>query len=148
MTKLPPSTALARRLGTVLQEQRHQERLTQAELGERADLSLKYVGEIERGEANVTVQALERLANALHWDPWSLFAPEQQAISEGAHHVLVAQVGDARDRLQTILDWLTALTPARRQVAEAERVTKSARRQRPPSTVGAASHRHQSGGGR
>jgi transcriptional regulator with XRE-family HTH domain len=82
MTKLPPPTDLARQLGTMLQDQRLREGLTQSELAERAELSLKYVGEIERGEANVTIQALERLASVLRWDPWSLFAPEQQAMSE------------------------------------------------------------------
>jgi transcriptional regulator with XRE-family HTH domain len=136
MTKLPPPTDLARQLGTMLQNQRVREGLTQSELAERAELSLKYVGEIERGEANVTIQALERLASVLRWDPWSLFAPEQQAMSEGAHQVLVAQVGDARDRLQTILDWLLALNPARRLAADLARVTKADRRKRPRARAG------------
>jgi transcriptional regulator with XRE-family HTH domain len=136
MTKLPPPTDLARQLGIMLQDQRLREGLTQSELAERAELSLKYVGEIERGEANVTVQALERLASVLRWDPWSLFAPEQQVMSEGAHQVLVSQVGDARDRLQTILDWLVALNPARRLAADVARSAKADRRKRPRSRAG------------
>jgi DNA-binding XRE family transcriptional regulator len=56
------------RLGAALQKHRLQRGLTQAELAEFADLSLKHVGEIERGEANTTLEVLERLAAAVGWN--------------------------------------------------------------------------------
>jgi transcriptional regulator with XRE-family HTH domain len=39
--------------------------LTQEKLAERADLSGKYLGEVERGMVNISVDALARLARAL-----------------------------------------------------------------------------------
>jgi transcriptional regulator with XRE-family HTH domain len=41
-------------------------RITQEQLGERAGISYKYLGEIERGEANPTFDVLYRLAKALN----------------------------------------------------------------------------------
>lgn len=40
--------------------------LTQEELAEKADLSYKYVGEVERGCVNVSLDSLVRIAKALH----------------------------------------------------------------------------------
>lgn len=106
------------RLGASLQRQRRRNNLTQGELAERADLSLKYMGEVERGEANVTAKALERIALVLGWDPWTLFALEQQPISQAVHRLLMSEVGGVRERLRSILDWLDALDPASREVVE------------------------------
>jgi transcriptional regulator with XRE-family HTH domain len=108
------ATDFTRRLGALLQQQRRKMALTQEELAERADLSLKYVGEVERGEANVTVLALERIAVALGWEPWSLFATRTPPISGRIHQLLMREIGAARDRLQTTFDWLLALDPSKR----------------------------------
>lgn len=67
--RLPPLASLARRLGALLQQQRQRLGLTQAIVAERAELSVKYLSAIERGEANATVNALDRLATVLEWDP-------------------------------------------------------------------------------
>lgn len=61
----PAPTAFTQRLGALLQRRRQRLGLTQSQLAERADLSLKHVGDIERGEANLTVYALEQLAVVL-----------------------------------------------------------------------------------
>jgi XRE family transcriptional regulator, regulator of sulfur utilization len=39
--------------------------LSQEKLAEKADLSYKYVGEVERGQENVSLDALFRIATAL-----------------------------------------------------------------------------------
>jgi transcriptional regulator with XRE-family HTH domain len=98
----------------VLQQQRQHHGYTQSELAERANLSLKYLGEVERGEANVTVDALDRIAAALEWDPWELFNNERTPISQSVHQLLIAELTSARQRLQTVIDWLLALDPATR----------------------------------
>lgn len=41
---------------------------SQEELAERAGLHRTYVGAIERGERNLTIGSLERIANALGWE--------------------------------------------------------------------------------
>ncbi len=39
--------------------------LTQEELGEKADLSYKFIGELERGKVNVSLESLEKISKAL-----------------------------------------------------------------------------------
>ncbi len=52
-------------LGQRVRELRLAYRVTQEQLAERAGLSYKFIGEIERGKANPTVDTLCRLAKAL-----------------------------------------------------------------------------------
>jgi transcriptional regulator with XRE-family HTH domain len=46
--------------------------LTQEGLGERAGLHFTYIGSVERGERNVTLDTILRLADALETDPGGL----------------------------------------------------------------------------
>lgn len=53
------------RFGRKVREERIRRHLTQEGLGELAQLHRTYVGMIERGEKNITLINIERLANAL-----------------------------------------------------------------------------------
>lgn len=53
--------------------------LSQERLGELSGVDFKYVGAIERGEANFTIGILERLARALGVEPSELLAPAPDA---------------------------------------------------------------------
>jgi transcriptional regulator with XRE-family HTH domain len=44
---------------------RKQARLSQEELAEKAELSYKYIGEVERGCVNISLDSLMRIAKAL-----------------------------------------------------------------------------------
>jgi transcriptional regulator with XRE-family HTH domain len=100
------------RLGTALQKHRLQRGLTQAELAEFADLSLKYVGEIERGEANTTLEVLERLAAAVEWNPMDALEGLREPLSEGVRMLLLDEVQQILERLRNMTKWLQALDPA------------------------------------
>jgi transcriptional regulator with XRE-family HTH domain len=100
------------RLGAALQKHRLQRGLTQAELAEFADLSLKYVGEIERGEANTTLEVLERLAAAVGWNPMDALEGLREPLSEGVRLLLLDEVQQMLDRLRNMTRWLQALDPA------------------------------------
>jgi transcriptional regulator with XRE-family HTH domain len=100
------------RLGTALQKHRLRRGLTQAQLAELADLSLKYVGEIERGEANTTLEALERLARAVDWDPMETMDGVREPVSEGVRILLIAEITQVLERFKMMLLWLEALNPA------------------------------------
>ncbi|AZO34838.1 helix-turn-helix domain-containing protein [Mesorhizobium sp. M2A.F.Ca.ET.037.01.1.1] len=54
---------------------RHDQGLTQEELAARAELSMRYVGSIERGRVSASVTVLGRLAKALNVDPCELIKP-------------------------------------------------------------------------
>ena len=102
---------LRARLGAALQKHRLRRGLTQSQVAEFADLSLKYVGEIERGEANTTLDALERLADAVGWDPMTSLEGLREPISEGVRVMLISEVALLQDRLGTAAKWLSALDP-------------------------------------
>ncbi len=54
-----------RALGGNLRTYRERAGLTQEKLAEKAELSPKFLGEVERGTVNVSVDVLARLAHAL-----------------------------------------------------------------------------------
>lgn len=51
---------------------RHAQKLTQEELAARAELSLRYIGSIERGDVSASVTVLGQIADALGVDPGEL----------------------------------------------------------------------------
>lgn len=55
-----------------LRRARHDKKLTQEELADRAGLSMRYVGSIERGDVSAIVTVLGQIANALGIEPAEL----------------------------------------------------------------------------
>jgi transcriptional regulator with XRE-family HTH domain len=68
---------LRSRLGNRLRELRRTRTLSQEQLAARAGLSYKFVGEVERGLGNPTVDTLAALADALETDVTDLFGPSE-----------------------------------------------------------------------
>lgn len=58
-------SSIAKRFGKRLRSLRRKKGFTQERLAEAAGLSGKHIGEIERGEVNLTIQALEQIAKAV-----------------------------------------------------------------------------------
>ncbi len=52
-----------------LRRVRHDKKLTQEELADRAGLSMRYVGAIERGDVSASVTVLGQIADALEIEP-------------------------------------------------------------------------------
>lgn len=59
-------------MATNLRRLRHAENVTQEELADRAGLSARYVGSVERGAVSCSVSVLGHLANALGVDACEL----------------------------------------------------------------------------
>lgn len=55
-----------------LRRVRHDKKLTQEELADRAGLSMRYVGAIERADVSASVTVLGQIADALEIDPTEL----------------------------------------------------------------------------
>ena len=55
-----------------LRRKRHDLKMTQEELAERAGLSARYVGAIERGDVSASVTVLGQIAEALGIEPGDL----------------------------------------------------------------------------
>lgn len=68
--ELPNPTTLE--FGGRVRERRHELALSQEDLAERADLHRTYVSQVERGERNLSLINVLRLADALEVDPAGL----------------------------------------------------------------------------
>lgn len=79
-----PTSRLLVQIGRKVRYLRKARGLTQEALAEQADLHAVYIGEIERGEANVSVGVLERIAKALGVRVVALFpyTPPQKATTQ------------------------------------------------------------------
>ncbi len=54
-----------KKFGAKLAYVRKSKKLSQIKLAEIVDMNFNYIGQIERGEANVTINTMKNLANAL-----------------------------------------------------------------------------------
>jgi transcriptional regulator with XRE-family HTH domain len=66
------SMDLKRAMATNVRRERHARKLTQEELADRAGLSARYLGSIERATVSASVTVLGRVAQALRIDPCEL----------------------------------------------------------------------------
>ena len=62
-----------KKFGTKLAYIRKTRKLSQMKLAEMVNMNFNYIGQIERGEANVTIRTMKILANALNVEIKDLF---------------------------------------------------------------------------
>ncbi|OPY57900.1 MAG: HTH-type transcriptional regulator SinR [Syntrophorhabdaceae bacterium PtaU1.Bin034] len=84
---------------------------SQEELGERADLHHTYVGAVERGEKNASIDTLDKIAEALGVEMIDLFtlARKQQSIDSLRSHVIEEIRELSSGTLKLIADLIKAL---------------------------------------
>lgn len=63
-------------IGINIRAFRQQRRITQEELAKKAKCHKAYIGFVERGERNISVETLQTIANALGVDPFVLLMPQ------------------------------------------------------------------------
>ena len=64
---------IEKKFGAKLAYVRKSKKLSQIKLAEIVDMNFNYIGQIERGEANVTIKTMIVLANALNVELKTLF---------------------------------------------------------------------------
>jgi transcriptional regulator with XRE-family HTH domain len=65
--------AAVRTLGRAVRKERERMRLSQEDFAERCDLHRTYVGQVERGEKNISVENILKISKALSMKPSRLF---------------------------------------------------------------------------
>ena len=101
---------LLRTIGQRVQEERKAAGLTQESLAEIANLSVSYVGQIERGLREPSLKALMKVASALGVELFSLFVPTN--VDEALASRLDAMVRDLpAAKRAAFVDALAKLAP-------------------------------------
>lgn len=72
------ATLLQRNLGDVIRAERLALNLSQEELAERCRVHRTYLGSVERGERNISIQNVARIANALNTRVWKLIRAAEE----------------------------------------------------------------------
>jgi transcriptional regulator with XRE-family HTH domain len=105
------SAGYLKRLGPRLRELRKNAHMTLEDLADKAGINPNYIARVERGEVNVTVQTLERIARGLNLDLQEILLPERQVPDPKKTRkevgVLVSQL--EADKLQVVKDLLRLL---------------------------------------
>ena len=100
-------TDLRGQVGARLKQLRQARRLTQEQLAERASLSYKFVGEIERGRGNPTLTTLNALSEALGVGLADLLGIETEA-----PRLTPKQVTQVREALASLETLVASSAPA------------------------------------
>lgn len=99
-------TDLRGRLGARLRQLRKARRLTQEQLAERAGLSYKFIGEVERGRANPSLTTLGRLSDALDVSLVDLLGIDAQRPLLSPRQASIAR--EALTSLEALVEWAAA----------------------------------------
>lgn len=74
-------SSIAKRLGKKIKLMRVEKDMSQSDVAQTANIDSSHIGKIERGEVNITVETLYRLAESLKCNPATLL-PETRQISD------------------------------------------------------------------
>jgi transcriptional regulator with XRE-family HTH domain len=102
-------TDLRGQVGARVKQLRQARRLTQEQLAERAGLSYKFVGEVERGRGNPTLTTLASLSEALGVQLVDLLGLDVDRPRLSPRQA--TQVRDALQSLETLVEWAAPPDP-------------------------------------
>ena len=81
---------ILRQFGDRVRNLRKAKRLTQEELAEKADLHYTYIGGIERGEKNLSLKNIEKIANAFEINIRELFNYQNSETNKAVSSIINA----------------------------------------------------------
>lgn len=97
-------------LGKRIKELRNRQGLSQEQLAERVGISGKYLGEIERGQTNCSVDIIGRISKALNLEMMDLFDYQHKLNRKALLGKINSLIKNANDReLQVIIRLLKSV---------------------------------------
>jgi transcriptional regulator with XRE-family HTH domain len=88
-------TTLKKRFGKRIRQLRESMGLTQEQLASKVGMDYKYLGSVERGERNITIDNIQRIAEAFGVETYQLFCfsleglkPQEEVIEEKIEDIL------------------------------------------------------------
>jgi transcriptional regulator with XRE-family HTH domain len=90
-------------LGKRIRSLRRLNDLSQEQLSEQANISAKYIGEVERGKANLTIDFLERISITLNVDLPDLFDFHHELRRGELKKAINSLIKDANDQSLQII---------------------------------------------
>lgn len=111
-------TEITLMIGQRIRNRRQKLKLTQEELAEKADLHHTYIGQVERGEKNLTVAALAKILQALDLSFSDFFehfgiASEDQGPAEKSYELIHAMNPAAQEKVYQLLCDITDILSSR-----------------------------------
>lgn len=100
---------IAQTIGQRIRNYRLQNKLSQEELAERAGCHHTYIGQIERGEKNASIESIDKIASALGISLSKLFeflgseTPKEDDYAYQAYELITAQSPEEQKKLYEIL---------------------------------------------
>ncbi|TKH45109.1 helix-turn-helix transcriptional regulator [Paenibacillus sp. FSL R10-2782] len=97
---------IAERIGIVVRELRKGQGLTQQELADEIGTSFSYIGRVERGESNVTIETITKITNALNiefFDFMSLGKKQENEVILAINALLLKQDEQSHKKALNIL---------------------------------------------
>lgn len=85
---------ILKQFGERVRDLRKAQGLSQEELAEKADLHYTYIGGVERGERNLSLKSIERIANALKMDIRELFVSSLSTRKEVEGNRIISEIND------------------------------------------------------
>lgn len=102
----------AKKLGNIIRGLRQKRRLTQEQVAEIADLHPTYIGSLERGEKNVTVRTLSKIAIALEIEIHQIFQlvkVKEEAKRDISENWTIFLQSLSPRKSEILLDWMMFL---------------------------------------
>jgi transcriptional regulator with XRE-family HTH domain len=96
------ATTLIRRFGRLVHDLREEHGYTQAQLAARAGISKKHLGDIERGDVEPSLSALDCIARAFDTNLLDLLAPVCASSPSGRPSLPLREWIQARDTLRSL----------------------------------------------
>ncbi len=90
------------RFGAALRQWRKRRQLTQEQLAEKSTLSYKFIGEVERGQGNPTLETMVRLADALEVELSDMLGAESGSKKSAEYRMSERDLHVVRDAAASI----------------------------------------------